>query len=62
VDEICVVNGKIRKQLSRSKVICHQLDMFIHKKKKKIYLPKRLVARKGFSLSTLATIHTIKQK
>jgi len=25
-----------------------------------IYLPKRLVARKGFSPSTLATIHTIK--
>jgi len=32
------------------------------KKKKKNYLPKRLVARKGFSPSTLATIHTIKQK
>jgi len=33
------------------------------KKKKKIYLPlKRLVARKGFSPSTLATVHTIKQK
>jgi len=32
------------------------------KKKKKIYLPKRLVARKGFSASTLVTIHTIKQK
>jgi len=32
------------------------------KKKKKIYLPKRLVARKGFNPSTLATIHTIKQK
>jgi len=32
-------------------------------KKKKIYLPKRLVARKGFSPSTLAIIiHTIKQK
>jgi len=28
------------------------------KKKKKIYLPKRLVARKGFSPSTLATIVT----
>jgi len=35
---------------------------FKKKKKKKIYLPKRLVARKGFSPSTLATIHTIKQK
>jgi len=32
------------------------------RKKKKIYLPKRLVAIKGFSPSTLATIHTIKQK
>jgi len=32
------------------------------KKKKKIYLPKRLVARKGFTPSTLATVHTIKQK
>jgi len=27
------------------------------KKKKKIYLPKRLVARKGFSQSTLATVN-----
>jgi len=32
------------------------------KKKKKIYLPKRLVARKGFRPSMLDTIHTIKQK
>jgi len=29
--------------------------------KKKMYFPKRLVARKGFSPSTLATIHAIKQ-
>jgi len=32
------------------------------KKKNKIYLPIRLVVRKGFSPSTLATIHTLKQK
>jgi len=35
------------------------------KEKKKIYLLKRLVARKGFSPSTLATIvtiHTTKQR
>jgi len=31
-------------------------------KKKKIYLPKRLIARKGFSPSTLATIHTQKKQ
>jgi len=29
---------------------------------RKNYLPKRLIARKGFSPSTLATKHTIKHK
>jgi len=33
------------------------IGLFVKKKKKKkIYLPKRLVARKGFSPSVLATI------
>jgi len=44
-------------------LLCGQLAVGLKKKKKKkIYLPKRLVARKGFSPTTLATIHTIKQK